>query len=131
MKFGIEVPTCTAGMMYPIPFASAQDVVRMAVEAEQLGYYDVGGNDHLSTQRYVREAWGQPPDYFEPLITLANIAARTSVVRLTTGILVLPMRDPVLLAKQVGTARQWHGLHIGTREEHQCLVDMLRPVIFK
>ena len=37
----------------------------------------------------------------------------------------------VFLAKQVGTARQWHGLHIGTREEHQCLVDMLRPVIFK
>src|SRR5262249_41124529 len=43
-----------------------------------------------------------PPDYFAPLIPLANIAAKTSVVRLTTGILVLQMRDPVLLAKQDG-----------------------------
>src|SRR5581483_3148788 len=106
MKFGVEVPTCTAGMMYPVPFATARDVVRVAVEAEQLGYYDVGGNDHLSTQQYVREAWPLPPDYFEPLITLANIAAKTSVVRLTTGILVLPMRTPILLAKQVATLNQ-------------------------
>jgi probable F420-dependent oxidoreductase len=133
MKFGIEVPTCTAGMMYPIPFATAQDLVRAAVEAEQLGYYDVAGNDHLSTQRYVREAWTQPPDYFEPLITLATIAAKTSVVRLTTGILVLPMRDPVLLAKQVATLDQFSGGRVilgvgvgGYREEFEGVVPDLR-----
>lgn len=106
MRFGVEVPTCTAGMMYPVPFASVQDVVRVAIEAEQLGYHDVAGNDHLSTQRYVRDAWPQPPDYFEPLVTLAAISTMTSVVRLTTGILVLPMREPVLLAKQVATLDQ-------------------------
>ncbi|MEV5967416.1 LLM class flavin-dependent oxidoreductase [Kribbella sp. NPDC051952] len=106
MKFGVETPTCLAGMMYPTPFATAQDVIRVAVEAEQLGYYDVGGNDHLSTMRFIREAWTEPPDFFEPLITLSNIAARTSVIRLTTGIMVLPMRDPVLLAKQVATLDQ-------------------------
>src|SRR5437763_16902520 len=100
MKFGIEAPNCLAGMMYPVPFAAAADVIRVAMEAEQLGYYDVGGNDHLSTQQYVRDAWPDPPDYFEPLVTLANISARTSVLRLTTGILVLPMRQPVLVAQQ-------------------------------
>lgn len=103
MKFGVDVPTCLAGMAYPVPFATADEVVRVAVEAEQLGYDEVAGNDHLSTQRFVREAWDAPPDYFEPLIMLATIAAKTSVVRLGTGILVLPMRDPVLLAKQVAT----------------------------
>src|SRR3954471_9349899 len=103
MKFGVEVPTCTAGMMHPARFATIGEVIDIAVEAEQLGYYDVGGNDHLSTQRYVRDAWSSPPDYFEPLITLSNIAARTSVLRLTTGILVLPMRQPVLAAKQIAT----------------------------
>ena len=72
MKFGVEIPTCTAGMMYPVPFATAQDAVRVAAEAEQLGYYDVAGNDHLSTQQYVREAWPRPPEYFEPLITLGE-----------------------------------------------------------
>lgn len=135
MKFGIEVPTCTAGMMYPVPFASAQDVIRVAVEAEQLGYYDVAGNDHLSTQRYVRQAWNRPPDYFEPLITLATIAANTSVVRLTTGILVLPMREPVLLAKQVATLDQLSGGRVllgvavgGYRDEFEAVAPDLREV---
>lgn len=133
MKFGVDIPTSLAGLVYPVPFASAQDVVRVAVEAEQLGYYDVGGNDHLSTPRYVREAWSQLPDYFEPLITLANIAARTSVVRLTTGILVLPMRDPVLLAKQVATLDQLSGGRVilgvavgGYRDEFENVAPDLR-----
>ena len=109
MKFGVEVPTATAGMMYPVPFATINDVVETAIEVEQLGYFDVAGNDHLSTMQFVREAWPTPPDYFEPLITLANIAARTSVLRLTTGIIALPMRRPILLAKQVATLDQLSG----------------------
>jgi alkanesulfonate monooxygenase SsuD/methylene tetrahydromethanopterin reductase-like flavin-dependent oxidoreductase (luciferase family) len=84
-------------------------VVDTALEVEQLGYYDAGGNDHLSTMRFVREAWSDPPDYFEPLVTLAHIAAKTSVLRLTTGIMVLPMREPVLMAKQVATPDQLSG----------------------
>jgi alkanesulfonate monooxygenase SsuD/methylene tetrahydromethanopterin reductase-like flavin-dependent oxidoreductase (luciferase family) len=106
MKFGIELPTCTAGMIQPVPFATAADIVDTAIEAEQLGYHDVGGNDHLSTMQFVRKAWSNPPDYFEPLITLANVAAQTSTLRLTTGIMVLPMREPMLLAKQVATLDQ-------------------------
>jgi alkanesulfonate monooxygenase SsuD/methylene tetrahydromethanopterin reductase-like flavin-dependent oxidoreductase (luciferase family) len=90
-------------MMHPVPFASIHDVVDIAIEAEQLGYTDAGGNDHLSTMDFVRRAWPQPPDYYEPLVTLAHIAARTSVLRLTTGIMVLPLRSPILLAKQVAT----------------------------
>ncbi|TCC62908.1 LLM class flavin-dependent oxidoreductase [Kribbella pittospori] len=132
MKFGVEAPTCTAGMMYPTPFATAQDVVRVAVEAEQLGYYDVGGNDHLSTMQFIRDAWTEPPDFFEPLVTLSNIAARTSVIRLTTGILVLPMRDPVLLAKQVATLDQLSGGRVilgvavgGYRDEFEGVVPDL------
>jgi probable F420-dependent oxidoreductase len=119
-------------MAYPVPFASAQDVVRIAVEAEQLGYDEVAGNDHLSTQRFVREAWSAPPDYFEPLIMLATIAAKTSVVRLGTGILVLPMRDPVLLAKQVATLDQISGGRVtlavaagGYRDEFESVVPDL------
>jgi probable F420-dependent oxidoreductase len=109
MKFGVELPTCTSGMMHPVPFQTAADLVDIAVEAEQLGYHDAGGNDHLSTMRFVREAWPTPPDYYEPLITLAAVAARTSVLRLTTGIMVLPMREPILLAKQVATLDQLSG----------------------
>jgi probable F420-dependent oxidoreductase len=96
-------------MMHPVPFQAVTDLADIAVEAEQLGYYDAGGNDHLSTMRFVRDAWPTPPDYYEPLITLATVAARTSVLRLTTGIMVLPMREPILLAKQVATLDQISG----------------------
>lgn len=106
MKFGVGLPTCTAGMMYPTPFASAAQVVDIAIEAEQLGYYEVAGNDHHTTQQYVRDSFSEPPDFFEPLITYSYIAARTSVLRLMTGILVFPMRHPVLLAKQLATLDQ-------------------------
>lgn len=133
MKFGLEAPNYLAGMMYPVPFATAADVVNVAMEAEQLGYYDVAGNDHLSTQQYVREAWPAPPDYFEPLVTLANIAARTSVLRLTTGILVLPMRQPVLLAKQAATLDHLSGGRVilgvavgGYRDEFETVVPGLK-----
>jgi probable F420-dependent oxidoreductase len=106
MNFGVGLPTCTGGMMYPTPFASAADVVDIAIEAEQLGYFEVAGNDHLTTQEYVRESFSVPPDFFEPLITYSYVAARTSVLRLMTGIMVFPMRHPVLLAKQLATLDQ-------------------------
>jgi len=132
MKFGVDVPTCLAGMAYPVPFATADEVVRIAVEAEQLGYDEVAGNDHLSTQRFVRDAWQRAPDYFEPLMMLATIAAKTSVVRLGTGILVLPMRDPVLLAKQVATLDHISGGRVnlavaggGYRDEFESVVPDL------
>jgi probable F420-dependent oxidoreductase len=133
MKFGVETPNCLAGMVYPVPFATAEDVVRVAMEVEQLGYNDVAGNDHLSTQRYVREAWPTPPDYFEPLLTLAHIAAKTSVLRLTTGIVVMPMREPVLLAKQVATLDRLSGGRVnlgvavgGYRDEFECVAPDLK-----
>lgn len=109
MKFGFGLPTCTAGMMYPTPFATAAQVVDLAIEAEQLGYYEVAGNDHHTTQQYVRDSFPVPPDFFEPLVTYAYVAARTSVLRLMTGILVFPMRHPVLLAKQLSTLDQLSG----------------------
>jgi len=109
MRFGVGLPTATAGMMYPTPFASAADVVDIAVEAEQLGYFEVAGNDHITTQQYVRDSYPVPPDFFEPLVTYGYIAARTSILRLMTGILVMPMRQPVLLAKQLATLDQLSG----------------------
>ncbi|MFI7066758.1 LLM class flavin-dependent oxidoreductase [Kribbella sp. NPDC050124] len=109
MRFGVGLPTATAGMMYPTPFATAADVVDIAVEAEQFGYYEVAGNDHITTQQYVRKSYPVPPDFFEPLVTYGYIAARTSVLRLMTGILVMPMRQPVLLAKQLSTLDQLSG----------------------
>src|SRR5262249_51214237 len=41
--------------------------------------------------------------FFDPLMTLAQVAALTRTIRLGTGILVLPWRNPVLTAKELAT----------------------------
>jgi probable F420-dependent oxidoreductase len=109
VRFGIAIPTCTEGMIYPIPFAGPDEIVAIAVEAERLGYDAIMGNDHLTTQRYVRDRWDDAPSYYEPIVTLAACAAATSRVALMTGVIVLPMRDPVLLAKQAATLDRFSG----------------------
>jgi probable F420-dependent oxidoreductase len=63
----------------------------------------VWGNDHITPPEYVRGDYKTPPNWYEPLITLAYIAAKTERIRLGTAILVLPMRDPVWIAKEVAT----------------------------
>src|SRR5207237_215343 len=82
----------------------------------------------LTTQRYVQRDWPQPPNFYEPLITFAWVAARTERIRLATGIIVLPMRGIPVLAKQVATLDQLSGgrviLGVGTgayREEYEAL----------
>ena len=103
VKFGVALPTCTEGLCYPTGFASPELVIRMAQAAEKLGFDSVWGNDHFTTQQYVRERWPEPPNYYEPLITLTAVAGATSHVRIGTCVIVVPLREPVLLAKQAAT----------------------------
>jgi probable F420-dependent oxidoreductase len=103
MRFSIQLPTCTEGLVNPVPFARPEDFVRLARAAERLGYHAVWGNDHVTAAPYVRARWSEPPNFYEVLITLATVGAHTERVRLGTAVLVLPLRDPVLLAKQVAT----------------------------
>jgi probable F420-dependent oxidoreductase len=107
MKFSICLPTGFEGVMYPIPFVKPEDFVRLGVKCEKLGYDSVWGNDHITTQKYVQELFpGTPPAFYEPLITLAAIGAATTKLRLGTALLVMPMRDPVYLAKQLTSLDQ-------------------------
>lgn len=126
--FGVAVPTCTEGMIYPVPYADIGEAVELAIVAERLGYDSVWGNDHVSTQRYVRDEFSSPPRYFDPLTYLAFVAARTTRVRLGTGVMVLPFRHPVVAAKQLATldhasgGRLTIGVGIGAyREEFESM----------
>ncbi len=109
MKFSIQLPTCTEGLVNPIPFIEPEKFITVAQEAERLGYDAVWGNDHITPAPYVKKKWPDPPNFFEVLITLATVGAHTSRIRLGTALLVLPLRDPVLLAKQVSTLDQFTG----------------------
>src|SRR3954468_21653807 len=109
MEFGVALPTCTEGMAYPIRFTDHEGVLRLALALEELGYDSALVNDHYSTMPYVREMFDVPPRFYEPLVTLTYVAARTSRIRLMTGVVVMPMREPVVLAKQVATLDQISG----------------------
>jgi len=109
MRFGVSIPTSVEGMAYPIRFADHEGILRLAIQAEQQGYDSVLANDHLSTMPYVRDQFDEPPRFYEPMITLTYIASHTTTLRLMTGVIVIPMREPVLLAKQAATLDQISG----------------------
>jgi probable F420-dependent oxidoreductase len=123
------LPTGMEGLTYPIPFSDPETLIRIAQHAERLGYHSVWGNDHMTTQHYVRAEFPVPPRFWEPLITYAFVAANTTTLRFGTGILVLPMRhDIVVVAKQIATLDHFSGgrLEIGVgvgayREEFEAL----------
>jgi probable F420-dependent oxidoreductase len=106
INFGIGIPTGTEGLMYPIPFAKVRDNIRLSQKAEEFGFDSVWGNDHISTQHYVRDEFPAPPNYYAPLITLAAIAENTRKIRVATALLVVPFRHPAIIAKELATLDQ-------------------------
>jgi probable F420-dependent oxidoreductase len=109
MKFSVCLATGYEGLAYPIPFCEPADLVKAGVWAEKLGYDAVWGNDHITTQEYVRKIFKDPPNFYDVLITMAMIAQATTRLRVGAGLLVLPMREPVMLYKQITTIDQISG----------------------
>jgi len=104
VKFGVSVPTGREGLMVPTGFASKETIVDAGKLAEELGYYSVWGNDHITVQRYIRHLRPMP-SFFDPLISMAALSSVTSRIKLATGVFVLPWRTPslVICAKQLAT----------------------------
>jgi len=129
IRFGVSIPTGREGLMVPTGFASKETIVDVSKLAEGLGYYSVWGNDHITTQSYIKQV-GPKPSFYDPLISLAAAAGVTERVKLASGVLVLPWRTPALVvcAKQLATLDVLSGgrliLGVGTgayREESDAL----------
>ena len=94
--------------------ATQENIRTLALQAEAWGYDSVWASDHiilppLLTSRYPASATGQFPDswlegYFEPLAILNYVAGCTTRVQLGTSVLILPMRNPIEVAKEVAGA---------------------------
>jgi probable F420-dependent oxidoreductase len=82
---------------------TAAGLAEYARRAEELGFDSLWAWDHLFLG--ARRAF----PFFEALTTLTWLAAHTSEVTLGTGVLVLPLRDPTLLAKVTGTLQAASG----------------------
>lgn len=102
---------------------------------EELGFDSLWLADHVVVPSgyssvYPYNAEGRVPTerYPEPLVSLALLAGVTSRIELGTAVLVLPQRNPILLAKQVATldaiagGRVRLGVGVGwLREEFEAL----------
>jgi probable F420-dependent oxidoreductase len=80
-------------------------LARIGSLAEELGYDSLWVGEHVVVPDPRR-----PPSPMEPgdpildgLVSLAYLAAHTERVRLATGIVILPQRNPVVLAKQLAS----------------------------
>lgn len=99
----------TAGIHLPQagPAASGESLRRAAILAEELGFADVWVSDHLVVP--TGASYPPSPYIFEPLTVLAWVAGVTSRVRLGTTVLVLPMRNPLMVAKSLASLDQLSG----------------------
>lgn len=105
-RMAVSVTISGLTRLFGDDFGAVVDIARMADDA---GIDQLVMPDHVimgpRTDRYPFGKFPYPPDepWFEPLTTLAAMAAATTRVRLGTGILIVPLRPAVLLAKTVAT----------------------------
>jgi probable F420-dependent oxidoreductase len=77
----------------------------LAEAAETAGAESIWVSDHvvLGEPRQPPSPMEPTDPILDPLTALAFLAGRTSTVRLGTGVIVLPLRNPVVLAKELAT----------------------------
>jgi probable F420-dependent oxidoreductase len=87
--------------------AGPDSIRRTAVMAEELGFDDVWVSEHIIVPKDA--PYPPTPNFWDPVLTLTWAAAATSRVRLGTSVLVLPMRHPLPLAKELATLQNLSG----------------------
>jgi probable F420-dependent oxidoreductase len=126
MKFGIIFANTG-------PFANGPAAAEMAMAAEAAGFESLWTVEHVVVpsgyeSTYPYDPSGKMPggedfDIPDPLVWLSWVASATSSIRLATGILIVPQRNPVVLAKELATldhlsgGRMELGIGVGWLEE--------------
>jgi len=93
MDYGLALPNFPAG-------ASTEGIEAAAETAQRLGWSTVWTTDHILVPADAGEDYGR---IFEAVVTLAWVGARYPRIRLGTSVIVIPMRNPVVVAKQLAT----------------------------
>ncbi len=106
MEVGVIIPN--AG-----PKARPENIVTVARWAEELGYHSLWVTDHVTLPEQCDSfypyrshgRWDYPSDtyWIDPLLSLQWAAAVAPSVKIGTSILVVPLRNPLLLAKQLSS----------------------------
>ena len=106
MKIGVHVVNAC-------PWATAESIVSLGMRAEVQGFDSLWVSDQVVIPSELRSSlsYGATGQYyieanqnlFEALSVLSYLAGRTSRVHLGTSVLVLPYRQPLVVAKQLAT----------------------------
>jgi len=94
MRIGIHLPHIGRK-------AAPEAIRRAAIQAEELGFADAWSSEHI----IIPKGAPYPPSaiFYDPVLTLTWAAAHTKRIGLGTSVLVLPMRHPLPLAKELAT----------------------------
>src|SRR5262245_30954644 len=95
------------------PWADPAAAAGPPAEAERLGFGSLWTGDHVLFPKEYRSSYpynesGVAPipggtPIAEPLTHLSWLAGETETIGLATGVMVVPLRNPVLIAKQLAT----------------------------
>src|SRR2546427_8808169 len=105
------------GVSVPLP-AYHVDVAFMARTAEELGFESFWCAEHpfipvKTASRFPSSADGVIPEtyshFIDPFVALARASGTTSRIKLGTGIVLVPERHPLLLAKEISTLDLFSG----------------------
>ncbi|HEY8802754.1 MAG TPA: TIGR03619 family F420-dependent LLM class oxidoreductase [Candidatus Dormibacteraeota bacterium] len=131
LRLGAKVPNSGA-------LAFRLGAARMAATLEAAGFESVWTSDHVVFPHEVRSrypfaadgrvTWPVDVDYLEPVVALSAMTSTTARAELGTSVLILPMRNPIMFAKQaacidaISGGRLVLGVGVGwLREEFEAL----------
>ncbi|WP_405742880.1 TIGR03619 family F420-dependent LLM class oxidoreductase [Streptomyces sp. NBC_00028] len=104
MQYGIQLPVQSQSTIYTEPWEAAagpDDLVAVARAAERAGFSYVASCDHVAIPRRLAPAMSTV--WYDPVATLAYLAAATEGIRLLSHVAVVGLRHPLLTAKQYAT----------------------------
>ena len=102
--FGYKLPNC-GGVLCPPEWASPRTIEELATDAARAGFRSLWLHDHVLTPdelKHLRE-----PEFYEPVTVAVRLLALLPEVQIGIATIVLPLRDPVVLAKQLVTAARF------------------------
>lgn len=87
------------------PCSTPEAAVRVAQAAEAAGFESVWAGEHVVLPDPQEPPSPLPPTYpmLDPNISFAFLAGQTRTIRMGTGIIILPQRNPLVLAKEMAS----------------------------
>jgi probable F420-dependent oxidoreductase len=87
------------------PCVTPEAIATVARAAEAAGFESFWGGEHLALADPQTPASPMPPNivFVDLCVTMVFAAAHTRTIRFGTGIMILPLRNPVILAKQLAS----------------------------